>query len=680
LGDVEQYYQVSTIDGDNSTYYIANNTDGDGTPREWTNSDMNFDNVYEAFLVLFVSASGEGWPDVMFATCDIMGIDHQPKENAKPYYAYYWVVYVSLVCFFFAELFVGAIFEKFCELKRNAAKTGTALFLTDFQQKWVNHQKEMLKAKPIKPKGCKKFFPKYMKLVEAGKVSRGTMRSKFVIGVNQLRKRAYILCMSEYFSSCIMAFILLNTLTMAMPYYQMGAHMVSFLFISNYLFTFVFIAELTLKVFALSVRGYLADSWNCFDAFVVAGSVLDLIISTFNASIFRVLRIGRAIAKLLRLVRVMRVVRLAKAMEGLQKVIATLWLSIPAMMNIGALLLLLFFIFAVLGTFLFGDLKLEGPHSSFQNFPDSMLTLFRVSTGEDWQNLMYGCYDGEYGQYVAAIYFIVFCFAAGFIILNLFVMIIAENFEEEPDEEEDFDEEEIDKSEGDNEGDEIDLRVHDMRKKFRAAWSRLDPEATAFIHKDKLRALLVDIGPPAGIKGDSTEDAFEKFVVQLQLTKLGEFLNFTDVLLSLHKLLLKPISASIPDEILNDLNLDPDKIHSKIKEMTLKRTKTATSDIKREILEKVANSEPDAKFGRIADDFTIEILLRKLQRRWRAKMNARKGIRDTKRPTYERTNNLLDTLAAASGVKLPRPGSEIEMGVVPTKAPSPADDADDHEL
>jgi len=679
-GNVTEYYQVEDSTT-NSSYYLANNTDGDGEPREWFNSDMNFDNVWEAFLVLFVSASGEGWPDVMFATCDIIGIDKQPELNAAPYYAYYWVIYVSLVCFFFAELFVGAVFEKFCELKRTAAKTGSAVFLTEHQQRWVKHQKDIMKVKPIKPKGCILLFPETVKHIEMGRVSRNDTWSKIVLLLNACRKRCFILCSSEYFTSVIMFFILLNTLTMAMPYYQMGEHMEFFLHLSNYIFTFVFVIEMFVKIFALTFRGYLSDNWNCFDFFVVMGSILDLVITSFNASIFRVLRIGRAIAKLLRLVRVMRVVRLAKAMEGLQKVMATLWLSIPAMMNIGALLLLLFFIFAVLGTFLFGDLALEKPHSSFIDFPNAMLTLFRVSTGEDWQNLMYGCYDGEYGEFTAAIYFVVFVFAAAFIILNLFVMIIAENFEvDAPEEElpEDADFGVSAKEDKEDQMEMIDEQTTLLRKSLRVAWSRLDPEATAFIHKDQLRALLIDIGPPAGIRGDASLHIYEKLVLQLQLTKLGDFLNFTDVFKSLHKVLLSHISGDISNEIISAVGLDSAAHHSTIREITMKRTKKATSDAKKKILTMIADgSSPDLHFGSIKNDFTIEILLCKLQRRWREKLAARKKARNKKmaiasrrntstdsRKKGGRTSNLLKNLASSTSF-----GGGIELEVVRAGSP-----------
>ena len=61
----------------------------------WQVSEMNFDNVYEAMIVLFICASGEGWPDVMFETCDITEVDYSMKRDHSEYYAYYYVIYIA---------------------------------------------------------------------------------------------------------------------------------------------------------------------------------------------------------------------------------------------------------------------------------------------------------------------------------------------------------------------------------------------------------------------------------------------------------------------------------------------------------------------------------------------------------------------------------------------------------
>ena len=384
-------YVTPPCDDSVTTFYsypslaLTNNTDSSGTQRTWTPiMDMNFDNVYEGFLVLFVSAHGEGWPDVMFAASDITGIDRTPKLNNAPYYAYYWVIYVTIVCFFFVELFVGALFTKFSEMKERDGVSH--LFLTDEQAAWVKHQKKLMKSEPKKPKAMVYFFPEYYRRVTHNEVPRDGLRAFVVLKMNTLRKRLFGLVTSNIFESFIFFCIFANTLVIAMPYYEMGEQYTVFLKVANFIFTIIFALEMVLKHYALSFIGYWTDAWNAFDGVLVLFSLVDILFSSvFPASVFRVLRIGRVFGKL---AKIGRVGRIAKALSGVIKILGTLYLTLPAIGNVGTLLLLFYFLFAVAGVNMFGDLELEAPHSSFKNFPEAMLTLFRVSTGEDWQNLM----------------------------------------------------------------------------------------------------------------------------------------------------------------------------------------------------------------------------------------------------------------------------------------------------
>ena len=72
--------------------------------------------------------------------------------------------------------------------------------------------------------------------------------------------------------------------------------------------------------------------------------------------------------------------------------------SAPVLANFGLLLLLFLFMFAVLGMHNFAKIDLQdvpgldremGYHSNFQNFPNSFFTLFRCSTGENWNSIMF---------------------------------------------------------------------------------------------------------------------------------------------------------------------------------------------------------------------------------------------------------------------------------------------------
>jgi hypothetical protein len=72
----------------------------------------------------------------------------------------------------------------------------------------------------------------------------------------------------------------------------------------------------------------------------------------------------------------------------------TLFYSLPALANVGTLMVLFFFIYAVMAMSLFGQVKYSegGPflsdHANFSNFPLALLTLFRMTTGESWNGIM----------------------------------------------------------------------------------------------------------------------------------------------------------------------------------------------------------------------------------------------------------------------------------------------------
>jgi hypothetical protein len=68
-------------------------------------------------------------------------------------------------------------------------------------------------------------------------------------------------------------------------------------------------------------------------------------------------------------------------------------LSLPSLFNVGALLILVMFIYSILGCFAFGSVKSTGKiindYNNFHNFHNAILTLFRCATGEDWYSIMF---------------------------------------------------------------------------------------------------------------------------------------------------------------------------------------------------------------------------------------------------------------------------------------------------
>jgi hypothetical protein len=97
--------------------------------------------------------------------------------------------------------------------------------------------------------------------------------------------------------------------------------------------------------------------------------------------------------------------------------------SLPSIFNVLSLLLLIFFIYSILGVFLFHE-KTSGDivddYTNFKNFGQAMISLIRISTGEEWNVIMYDLEDGP----IAPIYFISFVVITSFVMLNMFIMVI----------------------------------------------------------------------------------------------------------------------------------------------------------------------------------------------------------------------------------------------------------------
>lgn len=105
-----------------------------------------------------------------------------------------------------------------------------------------------------------------------------------------------------------------------------------------------------------------------------------------------ILRIGPQLARVLRILRVSRLLRLINKYKGLQALIQTITFSLSSLLNVFSLLMLVFFIYAVLGVFIFKDISSGqsiNEYTNFKNFGQAMLILLMVCTGEDWNKIMF---------------------------------------------------------------------------------------------------------------------------------------------------------------------------------------------------------------------------------------------------------------------------------------------------
>jgi hypothetical protein len=157
---------------------------------------------------------------------------------------------------------------------------------------------------------------------------------------------------------------------------------------ANMFFVIFFTCEGILKMLAYGFSYYWYINWNKFDFCIVLMSLI-----VIDESLLVDLQIN---ITALRVIRVARLLRMVKSSEGLRSLLKTLYLSLENILTVASLLVLLFFTFSVAGISLFGSMNLEDAFSedvNFYSFYNSMMTLFRASTGESWDTLMIDCYN-----------------------------------------------------------------------------------------------------------------------------------------------------------------------------------------------------------------------------------------------------------------------------------------------
>lgn len=179
--------------------------------------------------------------------------------------------------------------------------------------------------------------------------------------------------------------------------------------------------ETLLRLLALGPCDYVRDGFNVFDAFVVSFSLLEF------------LKINGVFFSTLRGFRLLRIFKIIRSWTSLKALLQTVIKSLPSITNLGALIFLYMFIYSLIGKSYFsGDmLDSEGSLSRyhFNSMLNSMLVMFILLTGENWNDIMRTLYN-EHGW--TAIIFVESALIIGnFIMLNLFLAILLKYIEEE---------------------------------------------------------------------------------------------------------------------------------------------------------------------------------------------------------------------------------------------------------
>uniref|UniRef100_A0A3P9AB90 Sodium channel protein n=1 Tax=Esox lucius TaxID=8010 RepID=A0A3P9AB90_ESOLU len=454
-------YNVSMIN--NMTECKAMND----TQFYWTKVKVNFDNVGAGYLALLQVATFKGWMDIMYAAVDSR-VEEQPIREINMYMYLYFVIFIIFGSFFTLNLFIGVIIDNFNQQKRKIS--GQDIFMTEEQKKYYNAMKKLGSKKPQKP------IPR---------------------PVNQVQGFFFDLVGKQAFDIVIMILILLNMITMMVETDEQTSQMEYILNKINLAFIVIFSCECLVKIVALRCY-FFTIGWNIFDFVVVILSIVGIVLADIIEKYF----VSPTLFRVIRLARIGRVLRLIRGAKGIRTLLFALMMSLPALFNIGLLLFLVMFIYAIFGMANFAYVKKQAGIDdmfNFETFGNSMICLFQITTSAGWDGLLSPILNnspeecdpnlihpgtnarGNCGNpSVGITFFVTYIIISFLIVVNMYIAIILENFsvatEEstEPLSEDDF-------------------------EMFYEVWEKFDPEATQFIEYAKLSDFADTLSEPLRI-------------------------------------------------------------------------------------------------------------------------------------------------------------------------------------
>ncbi|XP_047446268.1 sodium channel protein type 4 subunit alpha-like [Mugil cephalus] len=434
----------------------------------WTKVKVNFDNVGLGYLSLLQVATFKGWMEIMHAAVDSRGVEEQPVREINLYMYLYFVVFIIFGSFFTLNLFIGVIIDNFNQQKRKLG--GQDIFMTEEQKKYYSAMKKLGSKKPQKP------------------IPRPT---------NIIQSFFFDLVSKQAFDIMIMMLIIVNMVTMMVETDEQSERMEYILNKINLVFIVIFTTECLIKIFALRCY-FFTVAWNIFDFVVIILSIVGIVLADIIEKYF----VSPTLFRVIRLARIGRVLRLIRAAKGIRTLLFALMMSMPALFNIGLLLFLVMFIYAIFGMANFAYVKKQDGIDdmfNFETFGNSIICLFQISTSAGWDNLLSPIMasspdecDAHYvntgtntkgncgSPSVGIAFFVSYIIISFLIVVNMYIAIILENFsvatEEstEPLSEDDF-------------------------EMFYEVWEKFDSEATQFIEFSMLSSFADTLSEPLRI-------------------------------------------------------------------------------------------------------------------------------------------------------------------------------------
>ncbi|XP_077572355.1 voltage-dependent R-type calcium channel subunit alpha-1E isoform X1 [Stigmatopora nigra] len=491
--------------------------------REWKRHDFHYDNIIWALLTLFTVSTGEGWPQVLQHSVDVTEEDRGPRHGNRMEMSIFYVIYFVVFPFFFVNIFV-------------------ALIIITFQEQGDKMMEECSLEK--NERACIDFA------ISAKPLTRYMPQNR-----HTFQYRLWHFVVSPSFEYTVLAMIALNTIVLMMKYYSAPPVYDSVLKHLNTAFTVLFSIECVLKIMAFGFLNYFRDTWNIFDFITVLGSITEIVVD------FQSVNINMSFLKLFRAARLIKLLRQGYTIRIL---LWTFVQSFKALPYVCLLIAMLFFIYAIIGMQVFGNIKITedteiNQHNNFKTFSGALMLLFRSATGESWQEIMLSCLGGQQceldpsnpslalntkqegscGSDFAYFYFVSFIFFSSFLMLNLFVAVIMDNFEYLT-------------------RDSSILGPHHLDE-FVRIWGEYDRAACGRIHYTDMYEMLTNMSPPLGLgKKCPSKVAYKRLILMNMPVDEDMSVHFTSTLMALIRTALE-VKLARGGEDRNQMDLDLQK-------------------------------------------------------------------------------------------------------------------------
>lgn len=249
------------------------------------------------------------------------------------------------------------------------------------------------------------------------------------------RKYLILFIQTQFFENFFLLAVLVNTVVLSLYGYLNTPDQVNTLDTINADLTFVFVAEMGLKIIGYGIVGYVSSLMNVFDGGIVVVSIVDLLMTslTTNVSAFRAIRI-------------LRVFRILRPLHYMKKIISVFTKKFFSFIYICFLLVLLIIIYTLIGAQIYAGVlnnNATGIRQSFNTIYLSFLCVFQLVTIENWNDIETITLYSGVGASLTVFYLLSLIILGNYVFLNLFLGVLIDGFSDNSllEDEDPFDEE-----------------------------------------------------------------------------------------------------------------------------------------------------------------------------------------------------------------------------------------------